>query len=195
MSIKRHTGAAFSEVSTRERWNGSSWVALTFGKRWNGSAWVDLWSNSSSSSGSSGGSGGSSGTTTSGSGSISKVSSTVSRPTVNYSGSFTWSKSGSSLTVPVKFAAWISSSAKLGSGVKLTVYARLNGGAWMSAVIKNTSAVWSNSSAKHYAAVNLNGTAKSTNTIEWYVTRSGSTYSGTAGNFGSSSSPKKKTFS
>ena len=79
--------------------------------------------------------------------------------------------------------------------MKLTVYARLNGGAWMSAVIKNTSAVWSNSSAKHYAAVNLNGTAKSTNTIEWYVTRSGSTYSGTAGNFGSSSSSKKKTFS
>lgn len=190
MSIKRYTGAGFSEVSTRKRWNGSAWVALTVGKRWNGSAWVDLWSTSSG-----GGSGSSSGTTTGGSGTISKVSSTVSSPTVNYSASFTWTKSGTSLSVPVKFAAWIPSASKLGSGVKLTVCARLNGGAWKSAVIKSTSAVWQNSSAKHYATVNLTGTAKSTNTIEWYVTRSGSSYSGSAGNLGSSSSPKKKTFS
>ena len=188
MSIKRYTGAGFSEVSTRKRWNGSAWVNLTVGKRWNGSAWVDLWSGSS-------GSGSSSGTAASGSGTISKVSSTVSSPTVNYSASFTWTKSGTSLSVPVKFAAWIPSASKLGSGVKLTVCARLNGGAWKSAVIKSTSAVWQNSSAKHYATVSLTGTAKSTNTIEWYVTRAGSSYSGSAGNLGSSSSPKKTTFS
>lgn len=193
MSIKRYTGSAFSEVSTRKRWNGSSWVALTIGKRWNGSAWVDLWSSSSGVSGSS------SGTATSGSGTLKNgnsttFSSTVSTPTVNYSGTYTWQQSGNNLSVTVNFAAWISSASKLGRGIKLTVYARLNGGAWSSAVIKSDSAVWQNSSAKHYASVTLSGTAKSTNTIEWYVTRSGSSYSGTAGNLGSSVKPKKHTF-
>lgn len=194
MSIKRHTGSGFSEVSTRKRWNGSAWVNLTIGKRWNGTAWVDLWSDSSGSSGDSSGSGsGTSTTPTSGSGTISTVQSTASTPTVNYSASYTWTKSGTSLTVPVKFAAWISSSSKLGIGIKLTIYARLNGGAWTSAVIKSTSAVWSGS-AKHYASVSLTGNANTTNTIEWYVTRDGSTYSGSAGKLGSSSSPKKHTF-
>ena len=193
MSIKRYTGSAFSEVSTRKRWNGSAWVNLTVGKRWNGSAWVDLWSTSS-------GSGSSSGTAASGSGTLKNgkyttFSSTVSSPTVYYSGSFDWQKSGSSLTVPVTFAAWISSDSTLGKGILLTIKVRLNGGAWKSAVIKSDSAVWTKSSKKHYATVSLTGKAKSTNTIEWYVTRAGSSYSGSAGNLGSSSSPKKTTFS
>ena len=187
MSIKRYTGSAFSEISSRKRWNGSAWVALTVGKRWNGAAWVDLWSNSS-------GGGDSSGGAVSGSGSISRVSSTVSTPPVNYSGSYTWSKSGNSLTVPVTFRAWISKSAKLGSGILLTVYARLNGGAWKSAVIKSSGAVWQNSAAAHSASVTLNGAAKSSNTIEWYVTRAGSSFAGSAGSLGSASKPKKHTF-
>ena len=187
MSIKRYTGSAFSEISSRKRWNGSAWVALTVGKRWNGAAWVDLWSNSS-------GGGDSSGGAVSGSGSISKVSSTVSTPPVNYSGSYTWSKSGNSLTVPVTFRAWISKSAKLGSGILLTVYARLNGGAWKSAVIKSSGAVWQNSAATHSASITLNAAAKSSNTIEWYVTRAGSSFAGSAGSLGSASKPKKHTF-
>lgn len=192
MSIKRYTGSAFAEVSTRKRWNGTSWVALTVGKRWNGSAWVDLWSSSS-------GSGSSSGTATSGSGTLQNgnsttFSSTVSSPTVYYSGSYSWQKSGNNLSVSVTFAAWISSASRLGSGIRLTVYARLNGGPWSPAVVKSNGDVWQNSSAKHYASVTLSGTAKSTNTIEWYVTRSGSSYSGTAGNLGSSVKPKKHTF-
>lgn len=195
MSIKRYTGSAFSEVSTRKRWNGSAWVDLTVGKRWNGSAWVDLWSGSSGSSGS----GSASGTATSGSGTFKNgnsttFSSTVSSPTVYYSGSYSWQKSGNNLSVSVTFAAWISSASKLGNGIKLTVYARLNGGAWTPAVIKSNDAVWKNSSAKHYASVSLTGTAKATNTIEWYVTRAGSSYCGTAGNLGSSKKPKIHTF-
>ena len=187
MSIKRYTGSAFSEISSRKRWNGSAWVTLSFGRRWNGAAWVDLWSNSS-------GGGDSSGGAVSGSGSISRVSSTVSTPPVNYSGSYTWSKSGNSLTVPVTFRAWISKSAKLGSGILLTVYARLNGGAWKSAVIKSSGAVWQNSAATHSASVTLNAAAKSSNTIEWYVTRAGSSFAGSAGSLGSASKPKKHTF-
>ena len=187
MSIKRYTGSAFSEISSRKRWNGSAWVTLSFGRRWNGAAWVDLWSNSS-------GGGDSSGGAVSGSGSISRVSSTVSTPPVNYSGSYTWSKSGNSLTVPVTFRAWISKSAKLGSGILLTVYARLNGGAWKSAVIKSSGAVWQNSAATHSASITLNAAAKSSNTIEWYVTRAGSSFAGSAGSLGSASKPKKHTF-
>ena len=193
MSIKRYSGSSAVDVTTRKRFTGSGWVDLTIGKRWNGSAWVDLWSNSSGGSGDSGASAPPGGAV-SGSGNISKVSSTVSSPTVNYSGSYTWSKSGSSLTVPVKFSAWISSTSSLGSGIKLTVYTRLNGGSWKYTVIKSTDAVWKNSSAKHSAAVTLTGTAKSSNTIEWYVTRAGSSYSGAAGNLGSAKSPIKQTF-
>lgn len=195
MSMKRHTGSGFSEITTRKRWNGSAWVNLTVGKRWNGSAWVDLWNDSSGSSGSGTGSSGTSTTPTSGSGTIATVQSTASSPTVNYSGSYTWQKSGTSLTVPVKFAAWISSSAWLGTGKKLTVYARLNGGTWKSVVIKSNDDSWKYSSTKHYASVSLTGNAKTTNTIEWYVTRDGSNTSGSAGKMGSSGSPKKHTFS
>ena len=192
MSIKRYSGSAFSEVSTRKRWNGSAWVALTVGKRWNGSAWVDLWSNSSG--GGSGESSGGSEATVSGNGTIAKASSTVSSPTVNYSGKFNYRKSGSTLKTAVTFYAWISSASKLGKEIRLTVYVRLNGGSWKSVIIKSDSAVWQNSSAEHSVSVSLNASAKATNTIEWYVTRSGSSYSGTAGNLGSAKSPKKHTF-
>ena len=190
MSIKKYSGSGFSEVASRKRWDGTSWVNLTFGRRWNGSAWVDLWSNSSG--GGSDDSG--SGTQVTGSGTIDKLSSTVSSPTVNYSGKYSYQKSGSTLSVSVTFYAWISSASKLGKGIKLTVYARLNGGAWKSAVIKGDSAVWQNSAAKHEARISLSATAKSVNSIEWYVTRSGSSYGGDAGNLGSSKSPKKHTF-
>lgn len=44
MSIKKYSGTAFTDVSTRKRWSGSAWIDLTVGKRWSGSAWVDLWS-------------------------------------------------------------------------------------------------------------------------------------------------------
>ena len=184
MSIKRYSGTGFTDVTSRKRWNGSAWVALTVGKRWNGSAWVDLWSNSS-------------GTATSGSGTIGheKVTSKAGDPDVNYSASFDWTKTGTSLSVSATFAAWISSASWLGTGKKLTIYARLNGGEWKSVVIKENGDSWKYSSTKHYKTVSLTGTAKAENVIQWYVTRAGSNTSGSAGVLGSKSSPKTKKFS
>lgn len=128
---------------------------------------------------------------------VSKVSSTASTPTVNYSATYTATRSSAtakSVSVAVKFSAWLNSSASsLGTGAKLTVYARLKGGSWSSVVIKNTSASWSGTT-KHTANIALTGNVTSASTkVEFYVTRSGSTYSGTAGNLGSSSSPKSYT--
>lgn len=179
MSIKRYTGAAFAEVASRKRWNGSGWVDLTIGKRWNGSAWVDLWSASSGSSGSSGAS--------SGSGVLfSDLKSTVNSPTVHYSASYDVSDSSIVLT----FKGWLNSSASsLGSGIKLTIFARLNGGSWKNSVIKSGSAVWSGTT-KHSTSITFSGVKNGRNKLEFYITRAGSTYSGSAGSIGSSSNPK-----
>lgn len=192
MSIKRYTGSGFAEITSRKRWNGSSWVALTVGKRWNGDAWENVWNAAPA--------GGSGSAVTSGSGTFKNgasavFTSTVSRPPVNYAGEYTYQKSGNALTVPVTFSAWISSAAKLGLNIRLTVYARLNGGTWSWAVIKSDSEIWQNSSERHEVHISLNGTARTSNVIEWYVSRAGSSYSGTAGNLGSVKSPKKHTFS
>ena len=181
MSIKRYTGSAFAEVASRKRWNGSGWVDLTIGKRWNGSAWVDLWNASSggSSSGSSG--------TSSGSGVLfSDLKSTVSSPTVHYSCES--EVTGSGVTLSLK--GWLNSSASsLGNGIKLTVFARLNGGAWASTVIKATNTAWSGT-RKHSASLSVSGKASGKTKIELYVTRSGSSYSGSAGSIGSAKKPK-----
>lgn len=186
MSIKRYSGASFADVSSRKRWNGSAWVALNVGKRWNGSAWVDLWGDSGSGSGESGSA---SGTL------VNKVSSTVSRPVVNYSATYSASSIASALTVNLTFAAWLNSSASsLGSGVKLTVFARVRGGDWASAVIKSPASAWSGTS-RHNVALSVAGTVSSdTATVEFFVTRSGSTYGGTAGTLGSASKPKSYSF-
>ena len=153
-------------------------------------------SSSSGTSASSGSSSSSSPTTVGTSSGIltSKISSTVSSPTVHYSAKYDATKTGSALSVKLTFGAWLNSSgSKLGTGAKLTVYARLNGGAWQSVVIKKTSDSWSGT-AEHSASLTMAATTTaSTATIEFYVTRNGSTYSGTAGNLGSSSSPKKYT--
>lgn len=127
----------------------------------------------------------------------SKVTSTASSPNVNYSAAYVATReSEATKTVSVKlnYSAWLPSSAsKLGTGIKLTIYARINGGAWKSVVLKSTSAVWSGTT-KHSASITLSAsTTASTAKIEWYVSRTGSTYSGTAGTLGSSSSPKSYT--
>ena len=177
MSIKRYSGAAFAAVSSRKRFTGSGWVDLTIGKRWNGSAWVDLWSNSSGGSGDSGG----------GSGVLfSDLKSTVSSPTVHYSCAYEVTGSGVSLS----FKGWLNSSGSLlGNGIKLTVFARLGGGAWASTVIKAANTAWSGT-GKHSASLTLNGTVSGKTKIELYVTRSGSSYSGSAGSIGSAKKPK-----
>lgn len=182
MSIKRYSGTGFTDVSSRKRWTGSAWVDLTIGKRWNGSAWVDLWSNSSGDSG-----GGDSGGGSGGSGVLfSDLKSTVSSPTVHYSCAYEVTGSGVSLS----FKGWLNSSgSSLGNGIKLTVFARLGGGAWASVVLKSGSSSWSGT-AKHSASLLLNGTASGRTKIELYVTRSGSSYSGSAGSIASAKKPK-----
>ena len=169
MSIKRYSGTSFADVSSRKRWNGSAWVNLTFGKRWSGSSWVDLWNDSG------------------GSGVLfSDMKSTVSSPTVHYSASYEVSDSSLVLT----FKGWLNSSASsLGSGIKLTVFARLNGGSWKNSVIKSGSAVWSGTT-KHSASITFSGVKNGRNKLEFYITRAGSSYSGSAGSIGSSSNPK-----
>lgn len=179
--IKKYSGSGFADVSSRKRWNGSSWSDLTIGKRWNGSAWVDLWNASSggSSSGSSG--------TSSGSGVLfSDLKSTVSSPTVHYSCEYEVTNSG----VTLSSKGWLNSSAStLGNGIKLTVFARLNGGEWASAVIKAANSSWGGT-GKHSASLSVSGKASGRTKIELYVTRSGSSYSGSAGSIGSAKKPK-----
>lgn len=128
---------------------------------------------------------------------VSKVSSTVSNPTVNYSATYTATRettSTAAVSVALTFSAWLNSIAStLGTGIKLTVYARMNGGAWSSTVIKATSVSWSGTT-KHTANITLTGNVTSNKTkIDFYVTRSGSSYSGAAGKLGSASSPKSYT--
>ena len=167
--IKRYSGSSAVDVTSRKRWNGSGWVDLTFGKRWSGSAWVDLWNDSG------------------GSGVLfSDMKSTVSSPTVHYSASYEVSDSSLVLT----FKGWLNSSASsLGSGIKLTVFARLNGGVWENSVIKSGSAVWSGTT-KHSASLTLGGVKNGRNKLEFYITRAGSSYSGSAGSIGKASDPK-----
>ena len=167
--IKRYSGSSAVDVTSRKRWNGSGWVDLTFGKRWSGSSWVDLWNDSG------------------GSGVLfSDMKSTVSSPTVHYSASYEVSDSSLVLT----FKGWLNSSASsLGSGIKLTVFARLNGGVWGNSVIKSGSAVW-NGTTKHSASLTLGGVKNGKNKLEFYITRADSSYSGSAGSIGKASDPK-----
>ena len=125
---------------------------------------------------------------------VSKVSSTVSSPTVHYSAAYSATKNGTALSVTLNFAAWLGSSGStLGTGIKLTIYARLNGGSWKSVVIKDNNASWKGT-AQHSAKLNLTATTSgSSATVEFYVTRTGSNYSGTAGTLGSDSAPKSYT--
>lgn len=129
---------------------------------------------------------------------FSKISSTAGSPTVNYSATYTAARATSTtanVSVTLSFKGWLNSSASsLGNGIKLTVYARMNGGAWSSAVLKTTSQTWSGTTQHTANNIALSGSTTSNKAkIEFYVTRSGSTYSGSSGVLGSSSKPKTYT--
>lgn len=129
---------------------------------------------------------------------ISKISSTAGSPTVNYSATYTATRATSTtanVSVTLSFKGWLNSSASnLGNGIKLTVYARMNGGAWSSAVLKTTSQAWSGTTQHTANNIVLSGSATSNKAkIEFYVTRSGSTYGGSAGILGGASKPKAYT--
>ena len=125
---------------------------------------------------------------------VNNIASTVSSPTVRYSGEYTITRADentATVSATLTFSGWLnSSSSKLGTGIKLTVYARLPSGAWKSCVLKSLNSSWSGTT-KHSASLTLTGSVKSSKSpIEFYVTRSGSTYGGTAGVLGSAKSPK-----
>ncbi len=187
--IKRYSGAAFAEVASRRRFNGSSWVDLTFGRRFDGSAWVDLWSGSQG-----GGSDDSSASSKSGS-LVSDTVSTASSPHVHYAAAYSATKNGSALSVDLTFTAWLNSSgSSLKTGIKLTVFARINGGEWASVVIKQNSAVWTGTS-RHSASLHLAAVAGGSSVkVDFYVTRNGSSYGGDAGKLGTASQPKSYQF-
>lgn len=127
------------------------------------------------------------------------VKSTVSSPTVNYSAEYSATRANNSVkTVSVKLTlrAWLNSSrSMLGTGIKLTVFARINGGAWQSVVIKDSSAVW-NGTSKHKASLTITaGVPEDKVRVDFYVSRYGSNFGGTAGILGSAKNPKSYTAS
>jgi hypothetical protein len=60
---------------------------------------------------------------------------------------------------------------------------------WGNSVIKSGSAVW-NGTTKHSASLTLGGVKNGRNKLEFYITRAGSSYSGSAGSIGKASDPK-----
>ena len=124
-----------------------------------------------------------------------KVSSTVSSPAVHYSAAYSAERAGDSdgnVSVRLTFGAWLNSdSAVLGTGIQLTVFARIDGGVWQSVVLKNRASVWKGTD-RHTASlmltVNATGDAAA---VEWFVSRDGSVSSGTAGILGSRMQPMR----
>lgn len=124
-----------------------------------------------------------------------KVSSTVSSPAVHYSAAYSAERAGDSdekAAVRLTFGAWLNSdSAALGTGVQLTVFARIDSGVWQSVVLKNRASVWKGTD-RHTVSltltVNATGDAAA---VEWFVSRDGSVSSGTAGVLGSRMQPMR----
>lgn len=114
-------------------------------------------------------------------------------PKVYYTATYTAtreSEDDSNVSITITLQSWLpSSSSSLGSGIKLTAGFRVNSGSWKTVVIKTTSDVWSGTT-KHSSTVTLTcDTTEDNVTIDFYTTRNGSTYTGTAGVIGSTSSP------
>ena len=124
----------------------------------------------------------------------SRVVSTVSSPAVNYSAEYLATRSGTSIAFVLTVKGWLNSSAsRLGTGAQLTVKARVNGGAWYSGIIKGSSAVW-NDATKHTVEISIPfASTASSCTVEFYITRRGSSYGGTAGEKGSENNPLRYT--
>lgn len=130
----------------------------------------------------------------------SKISSTASTPTVNYAVTYNITPSGyadNEVAINLTFKSWLNSStSKLGTGIKLTAFVRVNDEYYERffepVVLKSTTDVW-NGTDTHSASITIYTTHDSLAQIEFYVSRTGSTYSGTAGILGSESSPKSYT--
>ena len=122
------------------------------------------------------------------------VKSPYSGPYVHYSCAYTSSRasaSASAFTVTLNFKAWLNSSAsKLGTGIALTIHARISGGSWKTVTVKSRSDSWSGTGKHAASAMTLTGDSTAGKaTVEFYVTRDDG--GGNAGKLGTASSPKK----
>lgn len=114
----------------------------------------------------------------------SKISSTVANPIVNYSVLYNSEKNiGEGVAVTLDFTSWLEKDS-LGTGVKLTVFAKLNDGEWRSVVLKENSEAWRDTRA-HTSSLTLSSSIYSSITnLDFYISRVGSTASGLAGIIG-----------
>lgn len=125
------------------------------------------------------------------------VISTASSPAVHYSVGYSAVRTDTatvSVAVKLTVSARLGSSlSKLGTGIVLTFFARLNGGVWRSVVLKKNRDSW-HGTGVHTADLTLSGKVKDdAAVVEWYVSRVGSTYGGTAGVLGSAAAPEHNT--
>lgn len=125
---------------------------------------------------------------------VNNVKSPYSGPYVHYSAAYTSTRANSSsksISVSLTFKAWLDSSAsKLGTGIILTVYARISGGAWKSVTIKGNDASWGGTTKHSAIPITLTGNSTADKiTVEFYVARGDS--GGKSGKLGTKSNPKQ----
>lgn len=128
---------------------------------------------------------------------VTKTSSTAARPTVYYAAAYAATREDGSQTaiVTLTVSAWLNEGSELGVGIKLTVFARINGGVWRTATVKSLTDHWSGV-ARHSASLTLStDTTDEAADIEFYISRTGSRYSGSAGILGSAANPLRYTVS
>ena len=127
------------------------------------------------------------------SGTITQVTATLSSPAVNYKLEYTATRSAENdKTVSFSFplSAWLNSSlSSLKRGIKLTLFLRVGGGAWNQATIKNANDVWSGTDTHSAQVTSALSLPYPTAKVEFYISRMGSTYGGTAGVVGSEKKP------
>lgn len=127
----------------------------------------------------------------------SRTDATASHPVVRYAVRYEAERkkeTAAEVSLRLHFAAWMSSSnALLGTGIQLTVFARVSGDAWHSVTLKSGSASWRGTTAHGADLLLPVSTRDKSVRVEWYVSRAGSTYKGTAGAVGSAAKPKVHT--
>ena len=128
---------------------------------------------------------------------VEKKISTASSPAVRYDVSYSSARTEAanpSVTVTLTVTTRLgSASSRLGTGIRLTFFARLNGGKWRSVVLKDNADYWEGS-APHEVNLTLTGKAAAdAAAVEWHVSRVGSVYGGYAGIVGSTDAPERHT--
>lgn len=136
---------------------------------------------------------------TTGSTLTSDIVSTISTPSVHYAASYTAARvtlNDAAVSVKMDFTAWLNANKSiLDTGVKLTVFARINGDVWRTAVLKKLTDYWKDTT-RHTVSLTLSAdTTDEAADIEFYISRTGSRHSGSAGILGSAANPLRYTVS